>query len=157
MYRALLTAAAILIFASPAYAYEGAHLAQPTPEQIPLVAPKPVVVKAKKAVTTKSSKRAGKLSEDEVKKLLEKACAKYKVSTKWIVPVGLQVAWKESTYNPSAVSPCGNYVGLVQFGPHWGGDERFSAEWSVNRFVKVYADGGKQKIRQHWKATVGGY
>jgi hypothetical protein len=169
MYRVLLMAAAILTLASPAYAidYDPTHLTespQPdweritehaqsilNPEPAPSVAPTP-----RATVTPKPSRRAGKLSEAEVRTLLENACAKYGVATDWIVPVGLQVAWRESTYNPGAVSASGTYVGLFQFGPPWGGEERFSAEWSANRFVKVYADGGKAKIRQHWRATVGG-
>jgi len=169
MYRVLLVAATLFLAASPAQALEfnPAHLAespQPDWERItefaqsvlhPEPAPQPVVTP--RASVTPKPARQGKLSEAEVRRLLENACAKYGVPTEWIVPVGLQVAWRESTYNPGAVSASGTYVGLFQFGTSWGGDERFSAEWSANRFVKVYAKGGKAKIRQHWKATTGGY
>jgi hypothetical protein len=33
-------------------------------------------------------------------------------------------------------------------------EQRLDPVWSCYRFVRVYAEGGEAKIRQHWKATV---
>ena len=160
MYRVLLVAATITLFASPAYAYEGAHLAQPTPEEIPLVSePAPQPVAAVRTTEHPKRPRQGKLSESEVRTLLENACEKYGITgadMKWLITAGLKVAWSESRYNPSARNSTSSATGLFQFLKSWGSAEnRLDPVWSANRFARVFRDGGKPKIRQHWRATIG--
>lgn len=103
------------------------------------------------AQTTRKPSR-GALTEAQVRSLLEAAQAKYGVDD-WIISAGLKVAWGESRYNPDARN--GQYVGIMQFGSSWGSEaKRLDPTWSIDRFVRVYAEGGKAKIRQHWRATI---
>ena len=98
----------------------------------------------------------GAWSRDRVAATLTAAAAKYGLDdeqTAWIVDTGVRVAYRESRYQPAVVNASG-HAGLFQFSSAWGGDERLDPVWSCYRFVRVYAEGGEAKIRQHWKATV---
>lgn len=99
-----------------------------------------------------------KWSKAQVREQLVAACAKYDITgsdKEWIVSAGLKVMWGESRYGPSSVSSSGTYVGICQFGPSWGSrSNRLDPVWSINRFVRVFRDGGASKIRQHWRATL---
>jgi len=99
---------------------------------------------------------AGAWSREQVASTLTAAAKQYgldDVQTAWIVETGCRVAYKESTYRPDARN--GQHVGLFQFGSAWGTvAERLDPVWSCYRFVRVYAEGGEAKIRQHWRATV---
>ena len=107
----------------------------------------------RQAVSTRKPP-ADALTEAQVRSLLKAAAKHYGVDS-WIVTAGLQVAWGESRFRPDARN--GQYVGIMQFGASWGSEaKRLDPEWSIYRFVRVYAEGGKQKVRQHWKATIGG-
>lgn len=95
-------------------------------------------------------------SSAKVRSTLEAACAKYGITGSdkaWIVAAGLKVAWGESRYNPSARN--GSHLGIMQFRPEWGtAAQRLNGTWSLYRFVRVFRDGGKAKIQQHWAATI---
>jgi hypothetical protein len=98
----------------------------------------------------------GSWSREQVASTLTAAAKYYGLSetrTAWIVETGCRVAYKESTYRPDARN--GQYLGLFQFGDSWASEsERLDPVWSCYRFVRVYADGGESKIRQHWAATI---
>lgn len=74
----------------------------------------------------------------------------------WVIAANRNVAYRESGNRPGAISGTGTFQGMHQWSPDWADTERLDGNWSVTRFVKVYAVGGKAKIRQHWKATLGG-
>ena len=74
----------------------------------------------------------------------------------WVLAANRNIVYRESGNRPGAQSASGEYAGLHQWSSSWGKLEmRLDGEWSVYRFVKVYDDGGKAKIRQHWPSTVG--
>lgn len=73
----------------------------------------------------------------------------------WVLEANRVVAFRESGNRPGAIGASGKYQGMHQWSPSWAGTERLDGTWSVKRFVEVYAKGGKAKIRQHWKATIG--
>lgn len=99
-----------------------------------------------------------RLSTDDLRARLIAACERYDITGSdrtWIVNAGIRIASRESGNSPGAVSPNGEYVGIYQFGSDWSSMEnRLDADWSINRFVKVYKDGGQAKIYQHWRATI---
>lgn len=111
---------------------------------------------APKAPAAPKQTSAGAWSADKVAATLRAAAAEYGLDDKqtaWIVETGVRVAYRESTYRPDARN--GQYLGLFQFGSAWASaEQRLDPVWSCYRFVRVYAEGGEAKIRQHWKATV---
>jgi len=97
-------------------------------------------------------------STDRLDRVAREALEHYgvpKAEWNWVLAANRQVAFRESRNRPGAVSSSGTYQGLHQWSPSWGGEVRLNGEWSVKRFVKAYADGGKPNIRRHWKATIG--
>lgn len=106
----------------------------------------------------KNDTRSGVLSKSEVRQLLENACDKYGVTGSdrtWIIEMGLNISWKESRWNPSAQNKSSSASGLFQFLKAWGPlENRLDPVWSANRFVKVFVDGGKSKIYQHWRSVL---
>ena len=125
---------------------EVARKAAAVPQAAP--APKPPTVQ---------QTSAGAWSRDKVAATLAAAAASYGLDDKqtaWIVDTGVRVAYRESTYQPDARNASGA-AGLFQFMPSWAPlEQRLDPVWSCYRFVRVYAEGGEAKIRQHWKATV---
>jgi len=113
---------------------------------------------APKAPAAPKQTSASAWSADKVAATLRAAAAEYGLDdkqTEWIVATGVRVAYKESTYRPDARN--GQYLGLFQFGDAWApAAQRLDPVWSCYRFVRVYADGGEAKIRQHWASTIGG-
>ena len=111
---------------------------------------------APKAPAAPKQTSAGAWSADKVAATLRAAAAEYGLDDKqtaWIVDTGVRVAYRESTYRPDARN--GQHLGLYQFNAAWGtAEQRLDPVWSCYRFVRVYAEGGEAKIRQHWKATV---
>ena len=73
----------------------------------------------------------------------------------WVLAANRNVAFRESGNRPAAKSASGSYWGMHQWNDNWADDERVDGTWSVYRFVRVYAEGGKAKIRQHWEQTIG--
>ena len=104
------------------------------------------------------SKRA--LSEAQMRELISNACDKYGIDgadRKWLVAAWLKVTWSESRWVPTAQNPNSTASGLAQFLAAWGPlEDRLDPVWTANRFARVFRDGGKAKIRQHWRATIGG-
>lgn len=102
------------------------------------------------------SSHGGVWSRSQVAATLRAAANSYGLSasdTEWIVSAGCSVAYKESTYNTQARN--GQHLGLFQFNNNWGSAaNRLDGTWSCYRFVRVFRDGGKTKIRQHWAATI---
>ena len=111
---------------------------------------------APKAPAAPKQTSAGAWTADKVAETIRAAAAEYGLDDKqtaWIVETGVRVAYRESTYRPDARN--GQYLGLFQFNAAWGtAEQRLDPVWSCYRFVRVYAEGGEAKIRQHWKATV---
>lgn len=111
---------------------------------------------APKAPAAPKQTSAGAWTADKVAATLRAAAAEYGLDDKqtaWIVDTGVRVAYRESTYRPDARN--GQHLGLYQFNAAWGtAEQRLDPVWSCYRFVRVYAEGGEAKIRQHWKATV---
>jgi hypothetical protein len=102
------------------------------------------------------SRSGGKAwTRERVAATLRAAAASYGLSateTTWIVEVGCRVAYRESSYRPDARN--GQHLGLMQFNAAWGtAEQRLDPVWSLNRFVKVYADGGESAVKKHWAAT----
>ena len=82
----------------------------------------------------------------------------------------LNIIHHESTGREDAVNQYG-YTGLMQFGSHWKhdypesyfiendipgpyqADNRLSGNWSIHRIVEVMAEGGDEKVKQHWAQT----
>lgn len=96
----------------------------------------------------------------QVQWALGRACAHYgipKAERAWVIGAGTHIAYGESRYNTKAKG--GQHLGLFQFNRSWAGTEaqKLSGKWSCYRFVRVYRDGGKAAVRQHWRATVGGW
>lgn len=95
-------------------------------------------------------------SRGQVESTLRSAAGEYGLSaadTEWIVSKGADIAWSESRYRTAVVNSSG-HAGLFQFSSSWGSlEQRTDPVWSCYRFVKVFKDGGKAKIVQHWAAT----
>lgn len=113
----------------------------------------------RRAQTTKKPS-TGALTEAQVRSLIESGCDRYGITGKdraWVIEAWMRVTWSESRWNPSAQNPNSTACGIAQFLAAWGDKEkRLDPLWSAHRFARVYAEGGKAKIRQHWKATIGG-
>ena len=106
-------------------------------------------------ITTDSERQWSTAHLDQVAK---EALAHYdvpKAEWSWVLAANRNVAYRESKNRPGAKSSGGDYQGMHQWSDAWGGANRLDGEWSVYRFVRVYAEGGRAKIRQHWSATVG--
>lgn len=115
----------------------------------------PIAGTAVRIVTTDS---ANKWSTAHLDAVCRAALTEYGVAESewnWVLAANRNVAFRESGNRPGAKSANGKYWGMHQWNSDWADTERVDGEWSVYRFVKVYADGGKAKIRQHWKATIG--
>lgn len=95
-------------------------------------------------------------SRGQVEATLRAAAGEYGLSagdTGWIVSKGADIAWRESRYRTAVVNSSG-HAGLFQFSKSWGSlANRTDPVWSCYRFVRVFRDGGKAKIQQHWAAT----
>lgn len=101
-----------------------------------------------------SEPRNTRWTPEHVRAALTEACGRYGVPTDWIVEVGVRVCFRESGGRWWVVNS-GGYAGLFQFGTDWGKlSLRTDPAWSCDRFVRVYRDGGKAKIQQHWAATI---
>lgn len=72
----------------------------------------------------------------------------------WVADAAVRVAWRESTNRPNARN--GSHLGLMQFNSRWAGNERLCPEWSIRRFIRVMDEAGRDGIRRHWRATIGG-
>lgn len=114
-------------------------------------------VKASVPVITADSDR--KWSTAHLDSVCRAALAEYgvpKAEWDWVIAANRNIAYRESGNRPGARSASGAYAGLHQWSSSWGKLElRLDGDWSVYRFVKVYDEGGKSKIRQHWPSTVG--
>jgi len=83
---------------------------------------------------------------------------KYGLPQSWL-PTIRNIIWRESTNNPNAVGGGGAYVGLCQFGAHWGpprgwsgtGDWRYDPVASIERMIQYIADTGG--LGNHWAGT----
>ncbi len=99
-------------------------------------------------------------SEATVRFMLGRACDHYGITGSekaWVIGAGTHIAYGESRFNTKARN--GQHRGLMQFNGGWKGTEaqKLSGVWSCYRFVRVFDAGGKAKIRQHWRATVGSW
>jgi hypothetical protein len=63
---------------------------------------------------------------------------------------------KRYLYSTHSVKRSGR-CGLHQWGREWAGSkaQKTDGVWSCNRWMRVLRDGGKAKIIQHWRATIG--
>lgn len=103
-------------------------------------------------VATQEAKRAG--FKGEMYRWAVEACvrtAKREAGKKW--------GDKKRTYylySTHSVKKSGR-MGLHQWGREWAGSKAKKTDgvWSCRRFMKVLKVGGKRKVRQHWKQTIG--
>ena len=99
-------------------------------------------------------------TEEDVVEVVRYACYDYEIpGEEWsyletVVP---HLGRRESGLRAKAANPTSSARGILQFLRSWGPEsKRLDPVWSVYRIVRVYRDGGEVKIRQHWRATIGG-
>lgn len=140
-----------------------ALVAEPAP--VAPVAPKATVAKQsapaapKSSVTVVTTDSESQWSTAHLDSVCTAALATYGVPEAdwaWVIAANRNIVYRESRNRPGARSAGDSYAGLHQWSASWGTtEERINGNWSVNRFVQVYAQGGKAKVRQHWASTVG--
>lgn len=82
------------------------------------------------------------------------ACDDLGVESDYLTATIPRLAYRESRYDTQAANRTSSARGLMQFLKAWGSEaNRMDGVWSVYRVVKLYRDGGAQKIRQHWALT----
>ena len=77
---------------------------------------------------------------------------KYGVWSQFIEDKAIHIINGESSGNPNCVTS--DYVGLFQFNSEWmSRAERLNPYKSIDRFVRVYRDGGISAIKRNWSPT----
>ena len=97
------------------------------------------------------------LTRADVVRLVQIACYQRGIPGEewaWLEDAIPAITKRESGWRTDAANPTSSALGIAQFLDAWGADRyRRDAVWSIDRMVRVYQDGGKAKIRQHWAAT----
>jgi hypothetical protein len=113
-------------------------------------------------------------SKDRTTLEVRRACNRYGISrtgTAWLQRAAVDIIYTgahESSGRWWAVG--GQHRGILQFTPSWNqnradkirhardhgwhSDWRYCPSCSIYRFARVYKEGGRAKIEQHWKATL---
>jgi hypothetical protein len=122
------------------------------------------VIAAKEPISAKQKlhklSHKKKLSKKDVRYIVKWAMKNRKVpksQRKWLEKASIDIIFNgaaESHGNAKAKN--GQYRGILQMGNGWGTErQRMNPVTSIDWLARTYRQGGKYKVRQHWRATLG--